>query len=163
MWRPTSPSTICGADRPSGLVKWIRASGAVEAPLAVGPPKHPRVPIYTATEIYAFLRQAGFQPDQATTLTAIALAESGGNSSSHNTGGEDSRGHTTHSLMLALPTRCREVVPTSHLGPSPMAVAGDTNVSVTYSSGATGVQGLDPKTADAAGGVSSSVDRELQR
>lgn len=33
----------------------------------------------TATEIYRIARQAGFDPDQAVTMTAIALAESGGN------------------------------------------------------------------------------------
>jgi cell wall-associated NlpC family hydrolase len=35
---------------------------------------------------------AGFTPDQATTMTAIALAESGGESGAHNSRGEDSRG-----------------------------------------------------------------------
>jgi Lysozyme like domain len=33
-----------------------------------------------------------FSPDQAATMTAIALAESGGNSGSHNPHGEDSKG-----------------------------------------------------------------------
>jgi cell wall-associated NlpC family hydrolase len=50
------------------------------------------VPRYTAEQIYAFARQAGFNPDQASTMTAIALAESGGDSRSHATVGEDSRG-----------------------------------------------------------------------
>jgi len=50
------------------------------------------VPRYTAEQIYAFARQAGFNPDEAATMTAIALAESGGDSRSHNTVGEDSRG-----------------------------------------------------------------------
>ncbi len=48
--------------------------------------------IYNPTQIYGFARDAGFSPDQATTMTAVALAESGGNSSSHNSHGEDSRG-----------------------------------------------------------------------
>jgi hypothetical protein len=42
--------------------------------------------------IYAAARQAGFSPDQAVTMTAIALAESGGNPGAHNSTGEDSRG-----------------------------------------------------------------------
>ena len=45
-----------------------------------------------AEEIYAVARQAGFSPDQAVTMTAIALAESGGNPGAHNPNGEDSRG-----------------------------------------------------------------------
>jgi cell wall-associated NlpC family hydrolase len=47
---------------------------------------------YTADQIYAFARQAGFSPDQSATMTAIALAESGGDTNSHATHGEDSRG-----------------------------------------------------------------------
>ncbi|HET9658362.1 MAG TPA: NlpC/P60 family protein, partial [Kineosporiaceae bacterium] len=47
---------------------------------------------YTAVQIYAFARAAGFDPDQSVTMTAIALAESGGRSSAHATVGEDSRG-----------------------------------------------------------------------
>ena len=42
--------------------------------------------------IYAVARQAGFSPDQAVTMTAIAMAESGGNPGAHNPNGEDSRG-----------------------------------------------------------------------
>lgn len=45
-----------------------------------------------AEEIYAYARAAGFSPDQAVTMTAIALAESGGNTQAHNPNGEDSRG-----------------------------------------------------------------------
>ncbi|WP_239375896.1 NlpC/P60 family protein [Frankia sp. Cj5] len=48
--------------------------------------------IYNPAQIYGFARGAGFSPDQATTMTAVALAESGGNSDSHNSHGEDSRG-----------------------------------------------------------------------
>lgn len=47
---------------------------------------------YTAAQIYAYARQAGFTPDQAVTMTAIALAESGGHSTANATRGEDSRG-----------------------------------------------------------------------
>jgi cell wall-associated NlpC family hydrolase len=47
---------------------------------------------YTAEQIYAFAREAGFSPDRAATMTAIALAESRGNSSAHNPVGEDSKG-----------------------------------------------------------------------
>ncbi|MET0132541.1 MAG: NlpC/P60 family protein [Kibdelosporangium sp.] len=47
---------------------------------------------YTAEQIYAFAREAGFSPDRAATMTAIALAESGGKSSSHNSVGENSKG-----------------------------------------------------------------------
>jgi cell wall-associated NlpC family hydrolase len=43
-------------------------------------------------EIYEAARAAGFTPDQATTWTAIALAESGGETGAHNPRGEDSRG-----------------------------------------------------------------------
>jgi cell wall-associated NlpC family hydrolase len=46
----------------------------------------------TAREIYRAARTAGFSPDQATTMTAIALAESGGRSEAHNSRGEDSVG-----------------------------------------------------------------------
>jgi cell wall-associated NlpC family hydrolase len=50
------------------------------------------MPVLSAREIYRFARMAGFSPDQATTMTAIALAESGGNTGAHNPRGEDSRG-----------------------------------------------------------------------
>ncbi|GAA1042188.1 hypothetical protein GCM10009557_67600 [Virgisporangium ochraceum] len=50
------------------------------------------MPNYTAAQIYGFCRMAGFSPDEATTFTAIALAESGGNSRAHNPVGEDSKG-----------------------------------------------------------------------
>src|SRR4249919_1680555 len=43
-------------------------------------------------EIYDAARAAGFTPDQATTWTAIAMAESGGETGAHNPHGEDSRG-----------------------------------------------------------------------
>src|SRR5829696_9416063 len=48
--------------------------------------------VYAAREIYRFARLAGFTPDQAVTMTAIALAESAGESGAHNPHGEDSRG-----------------------------------------------------------------------
>ena len=47
---------------------------------------------YTAEQIYVFARKAGFSPDQAATMTAVSLAESGGSSRAHNPHGEDSRG-----------------------------------------------------------------------
>jgi cell wall-associated NlpC family hydrolase len=47
---------------------------------------------YSAEQIYRFALSAGFTPDAATTMTAIALAESGGHPRSHNASGEDSRG-----------------------------------------------------------------------
>jgi cell wall-associated NlpC family hydrolase len=47
---------------------------------------------HTAAQIYAYARAAGFDPDQAVTMTAIALAESGGRSGALNTDNEDSRG-----------------------------------------------------------------------
>jgi cell wall-associated NlpC family hydrolase len=50
------------------------------------------MPRFTAEQIYASCRHAGFSPDQSATMTAIALAESGGDSRSHATVGEDSRG-----------------------------------------------------------------------
>ena len=50
------------------------------------------MPRYSAEQIYGFARRAGFSPDEAATMTAIALAESGGNSRAHNPHGEDSRG-----------------------------------------------------------------------
>ncbi|WP_051807649.1 NlpC/P60 family protein [Actinoplanes subtropicus] len=50
------------------------------------------MPRYSAEQIYGFARRAGFTPDESATMTAIALAESGGNSKSHNPVGEDSRG-----------------------------------------------------------------------
>jgi hypothetical protein len=50
------------------------------------------MPTYTAEQIYRFALSAGFTPDAATTMTAIALAESRGHSRSHNAAGEDSRG-----------------------------------------------------------------------
>jgi cell wall-associated NlpC family hydrolase len=51
-----------------------------------------RMPRYSAEQIYGFARRAGFSPDESATMTAIALAESGGNSKAHNPRGEDSRG-----------------------------------------------------------------------
>lgn len=51
-----------------------------------------RMAVYSAREIYRFAVIAGFTPDQAVTMTAIALAESGGDSGAHNPRGEDSRG-----------------------------------------------------------------------
>ena len=50
------------------------------------------MPIFAARQIYGFARAAGFSPEQAVTMTAIALSESGGNSRAHNPHGEDSRG-----------------------------------------------------------------------
>jgi cell wall-associated NlpC family hydrolase len=50
------------------------------------------VPTLTATQIYQVCLTAGFTPDQAVTWTAIALAESGGNTDAHNPRGEDSWG-----------------------------------------------------------------------
>ena len=50
------------------------------------------MPRYSAEQIYGFARRAGFTPDESATMTAIALAESGGNSKAHNAVGEDSRG-----------------------------------------------------------------------
>ena len=50
------------------------------------------MPRYSAEQIYGFARRAGFTPDESATMTAIALAESGGNSKAHNPVGEDSRG-----------------------------------------------------------------------
>ncbi|WP_203821007.1 transglycosylase SLT domain-containing protein [Paractinoplanes ferrugineus] len=50
------------------------------------------MPRYSAEQIYGFARRAGFSPDESATMTAIALAESGGNSKAHNPVGEDSRG-----------------------------------------------------------------------
>ena len=48
--------------------------------------------VLSALEIYRYARMAGFSPDQAVTMTAIALAESGGETGAHNPRGEDSRG-----------------------------------------------------------------------
>lgn len=39
--------------------------------------------MYSADQIYGFARRAGFSPDTAATMTAIALAESGGESQAH--------------------------------------------------------------------------------
>lgn len=50
------------------------------------------MPKVSPDEIYRYAREAGFSPDQATTMTAIALAESGGNIDANATVGEDSRG-----------------------------------------------------------------------
>ena len=50
------------------------------------------MPRYSPEQIYGFCRLAGFTPDEAATFTAIALAESGGNSRAHNPHGEDSKG-----------------------------------------------------------------------
>jgi cell wall-associated NlpC family hydrolase len=47
---------------------------------------------YTAEQIYAFAREAGFSPDRAATMTAIAMAESRGNGNAHNPVGENSKG-----------------------------------------------------------------------
>jgi Lysozyme like domain len=45
------------------------------------------VPTLTPTEIYNICLGAGFTPDQAVTWTAIAMAESGGNTDAHNPNG----------------------------------------------------------------------------
>ena len=50
------------------------------------------MPRYSPEQIYGFCRLAGFSPDEAATFTAIALAESGGNSRAYNPHGEDSKG-----------------------------------------------------------------------
>ncbi|MEJ3746711.1 NlpC/P60 family protein [Actinomycetes bacterium KLBMP 9797] len=50
------------------------------------------MPRFSAEQIYGFARRAGFSPDEAATMTAVALAESGGNSQAHNPVREDSRG-----------------------------------------------------------------------
>lgn len=47
---------------------------------------------YSIEEIFQVALEAGFTPSQATTWTAIALAESGGNLAAVNDQGEDSRG-----------------------------------------------------------------------
>jgi hypothetical protein len=64
----------------------VAIAGVVAAP---GPAD---AAVYGPADIYTFARWAGFSRDQATTMTAIALAESGGNSNAHNSSGEDSRG-----------------------------------------------------------------------
>ena len=51
-----------------------------------------RMAVLSAQEIYRYARLAGFSPDQAATMTAIALAESGGNTDAHNPRGENSKG-----------------------------------------------------------------------
>src|SRR3954453_15347112 len=48
--------------------------------------------VLSAVEIYRYARMAGFSPDQAVTMTAVALAESRGETGAHNPHGEDSRG-----------------------------------------------------------------------
>jgi cell wall-associated NlpC family hydrolase len=48
--------------------------------------------VLSALEIYRFARMAGFSPDQAVTMTAVALAESSGNTGAHNPNGENSQG-----------------------------------------------------------------------
>jgi cell wall-associated NlpC family hydrolase len=48
--------------------------------------------VLPAVQIYRYARMAGFSPDQAVTMTAVALAESGGEAGAHNPHGEDSRG-----------------------------------------------------------------------
>src|SRR6478735_6535796 len=50
------------------------------------------MPTYSILQIYEAARSAGFTPQQATTWTAIAMAESGGRVDAHNPDGEDSRG-----------------------------------------------------------------------
>ncbi len=50
------------------------------------------MPYLQAAVIYRHAVAAGFPPDQAVTMTAIALAESGGDSHARNAAGEDSRG-----------------------------------------------------------------------
>lgn len=43
-------------------------------------------------EIYKYAIGAGFTPDEAVTMTAIAMSESGGRTTAHNPNGEDSQG-----------------------------------------------------------------------
>jgi hypothetical protein len=83
-----------GAGCPDGLD--FRPSPLPSVPLAARPPGRAtysrRVARYSAEQIYGYARQAGFSPDEAATMTAVALAESGGNSRAYNPRGEDSRG-----------------------------------------------------------------------
>jgi len=50
------------------------------------------MPILRPDQIYSVCLQAGFTPEQAVTWTAIAMAESGGNTDAHNPHGESSWG-----------------------------------------------------------------------
>jgi cell wall-associated NlpC family hydrolase len=50
------------------------------------------MPVLRPDQIYGVCLQAGFTPEQAVTWTAIAMAESGGNSDAHNPHGESSWG-----------------------------------------------------------------------
>jgi cell wall-associated NlpC family hydrolase len=80
-----------------GLPECARPKNAVEPQQtqrsAWGPASYGgSVPRFSAEQIYSFARRAGFSPDEAATMTAIALAESGGDSRAHNPFGEDSRG-----------------------------------------------------------------------
>ncbi|MGY1640630.1 NlpC/P60 family protein [Geodermatophilus sp. SYSU D00703] len=50
------------------------------------------MPTLTMEQIYAVALQAGFSPEQAVTFTAIAYAESRGNTTANAAGAEDSRG-----------------------------------------------------------------------
>jgi cell wall-associated NlpC family hydrolase len=50
------------------------------------------MPVYSIEDIHHVAMAAGFSPSQATTWTAIALAESGGRTDAVNAAGEDSRG-----------------------------------------------------------------------
>lgn len=88
----------CGGGTGSGSAPWGRRAGSPTA-RAIAPLAAPGAPTYagtmavlTAAEIYRFARAAGFDPGQAATMTAIALAESGGETGAHNPVGEDSRG-----------------------------------------------------------------------
>ena len=48
--------------------------------------------VLPASLIFSYALDAGFSPSEATTMTAIALAESGGRTGAHNSSGENSVG-----------------------------------------------------------------------
>lgn len=74
------------------LPGWRTVDGELSLSSARPPSYNDVMTVYTAAAIYEFALEAGFTPDQAVTMTAIALAESGGDSRAHNPVGEDSRG-----------------------------------------------------------------------
>ena len=83
---------VQGLGGPSPAAVLAQAVGGGPPPSAAPPVVAARCTRCTPAQIYALARWAGFTPDQAATMTAVALAESGGNAEAHNPRGEDSRG-----------------------------------------------------------------------
>ena len=91
---PTDADRATAVTRAGGLASGPAGTGWAPGPLSRSDRRSYAcsMAVLSAAEIYHFARLAGFSPDQAVTMTAVALAESGGNTGAHNPHGENSQG-----------------------------------------------------------------------